>query len=84
MVWLRKTPASKIRTRALLRGPVLALGATLMLCLGACAGVPAAVVWSTVGAGFGFGAAALKFDDDLLNDLTGKKTPSTATAQSEP
>jgi hypothetical protein len=55
-----------------------------MLCLGACAGVPAAVVWSTVGAGFGFGAAALKFDDDLLNDLTGKKTPSTATAQSEP
>lgn len=56
----------------------------MALLLGACAGVPAAAVWSTVGAGLGFGTAALKFDDDLLDDLTGKKTPSDVSVKPAP
>jgi hypothetical protein len=64
--------------------PRLLACAALILCLGACAGVPAAAVWSTVGAGLGFGAAALKFDDDLLGDLASKKTPPDASVEPAP
>ena len=40
--------------------------AGLALSLAGCAGVPAAVVWTTVGAGLGFGAKAMEFDKAVL------------------
>lgn len=50
--------------------------AVICLLLSGCAGVPPAVVWATVGGGLGFGAAALKFDDDALHAYeAGKRTP---------
>lgn len=44
-----------------------AAGALLIvLAVSGCAGVPAAVVWTTVGSGFGFGAAVVAFDTEAL------------------
>ena len=52
-----------------------ALAGAVLLGLTGCAAVPPAVVWTTVGAGLGFGGAALKFDDDVFNYLTGRPKP---------
>lgn len=49
-----------------MRRTILIAALVAGLPLGGCAGVPAAVIWTTVGAGLGFGASALKLDDDLL------------------
>lgn len=51
----------------------LGLVCTLLLGCAGCAAVPPAVVWTTAGAGLGFGAAALKFDDDIFNYFVSQK-----------
>lgn len=58
----------------------------LALCaaLAGCAGVPAAVVWGTAGAGLGFGAAALKFDDDLFNYFVASRARPPQTPENAP
>jgi hypothetical protein len=61
----------------------LVAGALLLGCAG-CAGVPAAVVWSTVGAGLGASAAALKFDDDLFNYFVAGKPRAPQTEENAP
>lgn len=46
--------------------------------------MPAAVVWTTAGAGLGFGAAALKFDDDLFNYFVASKPRAPQTPENAP
>lgn len=49
-------------------------GALLIaLAVTGCAGVPAAVVWTTVGAGLTFGAEAAKFDVALIEYVEGRE-----------
>lgn len=62
----------------------LALACALLIGCAGCAGVPAAVVWSTVGAGLGATGAALKFDDDLFNYFVAGKARPPQTEENAP
>lgn len=60
-----------------------ALAGLVLLCLAGCAGVPPAVIWGTAGAGLGFGTAALKFDDAVLNYFISKPKACTPASPTE-
>jgi hypothetical protein len=62
----------------------LAVACALVIGSAGCAGVPAAVAWSTAGAGLGATAAALKFDDDLFNYFVASKPRAPQTEENAP
>ena len=56
--------------------------AGLALSLAGCAGVPPAVMWTTVGAGLGFGAKLVDLDTMILDHLWSRPTAATSRAPS--